>query len=77
MSFPGPHAAYAAQDEKHLFVVMKMIGRAARGNRTDKLRHLRAADFFVDKHSIPAVCGRDGFTIGEAYDGQSPLRRLL
>ena len=72
MSFPGPHAAYAAQDEEHLFVVVKMIGRAARGNRTDKLRHLRAADFIVDEHSIPAVCGRDGFTIREPYDWRSP-----
>jgi len=71
MSAPGPHAAHSAQDEKHLFVVVKMIGRTARGNRTDKLRHLRAADFIVDEHTIPTVCGRDGFTISETYDGRS------
>ena len=67
----GPHAAAASQNKKHFFVVVKMIGRAAGGNRADELRDLRAADCFIDQHAIPAIGGSLCFLIDEANSGSS------
>src|SRR6266496_4188122 len=53
----SPHAALAFQNEKHFFVVMKVIGRAAGGNRADKLRYLSAANLVINQHAIPTIGG--------------------
>src|ERR1051325_1007873 len=56
--FPRPRAAFTFQNEKHFFVVVEMIRRASRRNRTDKLRNLVAADLLIDEDAIPTIGGR-------------------
>ena len=57
---------------------MKMIRRAPRRNRADKLRYLRAADFIVHQHAIPAIGRWLGRTICESNDSRlvNGARRL-
>ena len=64
--FVSPRA-FAFQNEKHFFVLVKMIGRAARRDRADKLRRLSAADLIVDQYAVPAIGGGLGLTVGETH----------
>src|ERR1043166_2991721 len=49
---------------------MKMIRRATRRNRADKLRYLRAAGFIAHPHAIPAIGSWLGRTICESNDSR-------
>ena len=69
--FAGPHAAFTSQNKQHFFVIVKMIGRAARRNRTNELCHLSAADFIIDEEAIPAIGGWLCSLIRESHDRQS------
>src|SRR5205814_2296471 len=61
----GPHAAFAFQNEEHLFVTVKVIRRAAGRDRADELRDLSAAGFIVNQYPIPTIGSRLRGTIGE------------
>jgi len=71
---------FAFQNEQHFLVLVKVIRRAARGNRTNKLRHLS-----VNQHTVPAITGRHRALITEFYNrlfqglsfNVSPLGRRL
>ena len=69
--FTGPHAALAAQDEEHFFVVVKVIGRAAGRNRADELRCLSATDLVVNHYAIPAIGSWLRATISETNEWRS------
>src|SRR5438067_6539288 len=75
VGFAGPHAPCAAQDEKHFFVAMKMIGCAAGRNRADELRDLGAADLIIDEYPIPAVGSWLRRSIDEPDHRRSPGSR--
>src|SRR5262245_19823884 len=68
VTLAGPHPSFTAQDNKHFFVLVKMIRRSSGRNRSDKLRHLLAANFMIDQHSIPAIRSRQRSAVREFHD---------
>ena len=72
-----PTSSFATQNEKHFFVLVKMIRRASRRNRSDKLRHLLATDLIVNQELDTNDQQLDVHACRQAAQSVQPSRSIL